>query len=151
MLTLTSFRELAGLDEAVPFPVQNSTITLFIYDNPEIRIDKTALRNILFDAYTFVSNLIDVAGDGYLPASSDPYEVAKEGAFIRIISARKTGPGGLKWSSVRDVLLGLREYMVVQERLFRVSFVISQEQGAETLGFGRVSVLGRESTTQPIK
>ncbi|KAL9069636.1 MAG: hypothetical protein Q9161_005435 [Pseudevernia consocians] len=147
MLTVTSFRELTGPDETVPFPVQNSTITLFIHDNPEVRIAKLALRNMLFDAYTFVSNLIDIAGDGYLPASADPYEVATEGAFIRIISARKTGPGGLRWSSVRDVLLGLREYMVVQGRLFQVSFVISQEQGAENLGFGRV--LGGKPTTQP--
>ena len=122
--------------------MENSTITLLICDDPSLRINKTALRNILFDAYTFVSNLIDIAGDGDLPASSDPYEVEAEGAYIRMISDRR-GLKKLKWSNVKDVLWSLREYMVIQGHTFQTAFVIKDAQGASTLGFGRL--LAKES------
>ncbi|CAF9933993.1 MAG: hypothetical protein ALECFALPRED_005813 [Alectoria fallacina] len=99
-------------------------------------LHKTALRNAIYDAYTFVSNLIDIAGDGYLPPSADPFEAESEGAYL-IMTENKTGPG-LKWSSVRDVLLGLREYMVVQGHSFELCFTIAQEGVGVSLGAGYV-------------
>ena len=104
-----------------------------------MRIDETALRNTLFDAYTFVSNLIDIASDGDLPASADPYEVETEGVYIRIDSDR-IGLTRMKWSNVKDVLWSLREYMVIEGRSFQTAFVIMDAQGTDTLGFGRLLV-----------
>ena len=108
---MPSTTEVIGLNDPTPFHIEN---TLLIHDSPLIPIDKTALRNLLFNAYTFVSNLIDVAGDGFLPPPSDPYEVMTRDAYIKIANAKESAHGKLKWSNVRDVLLSLREYMVVQ-------------------------------------
>ena len=71
--------------------------------NREVRLDKTALRSAIYNAYTFVSSVIDISGDGDLPASSDPYKVSTDGAFIRLDSDVQ-GHKNLKWSDVKEIL-----------------------------------------------
>lgn len=118
------------------FPIEGTTLTLVIHMH-KMRLDKTALRNAIYNAYTFVSNVIDISGDGDLPVSSDPYEVSTRGAFIRLdsdVQAHKK----LKWSDVKEVLWGLRKFMVVQGNSFRLVFVIVQEGQTQALGWGRV-------------
>lgn len=134
-----NIREMTGSPNSnpEPFHIENSTVTLLICEDPNLRMDETALRNTLFDAYTFVTNLIDIAGDGNLPASSDPYEVETEGVYIKISSDR-IDPKRLRWSNVKDTLWSLREYMVIEGHSFQTAFVIMDAQGTDTLGFGRL-------------
>ncbi|CAD6586537.1 MAG: hypothetical protein ASARMPREDX12_002380 [Alectoria sarmentosa] len=127
---------LTGPYNSVPFPIENSTITLRIFAMRSATLDKTALRNVIYDAYTFVSNLIDIVGDGHLPTSADPFEAGSEGAYL-VMTGNRAGPR-LKWSSVRDVLWGLREYMVVQDHSFELGFTIAQEGVGGSLGAGYV-------------
>ena len=118
------------------FPIEGTTLTLVIHLY-RLPLDKTALREAIYNAYTFVSNVIDISGDGDLPVSSDPYEVSTRGAFIRLdsdIQAHKK----LKWSDVKEILWGLRKFMVVQGNSFRLIFLITQDGQTDTLGFGRV-------------
>ena len=51
----------------------------------------------------------------------------------------------MKWSDVRDVLVGLREYMVVQGHLFELVFLVRQEGSADILGSGQVQGEGPTS------
>ena len=132
-----NIREITGTPNPEPFYIENSTVALLIYDYPIVHIDETALRNTIFDAYTFVTNLIDIAGDGDLPASSDPYEVETEAVYIKI-NSNTIGHKKLRWSNVKDVLWSLREYMVIEEHSFQIASVIMDAQGTVNLGFGCV-------------
>ena len=100
-------------------------------------IDKTALRNAIYNAWTTVSNIIDISGDGDLPASSNPYEVVTDRAYIRldeVLQAHRK----LRWSDVKEILWGLRTFMVVQGNSFRMAFEIIEEGQADVLGSGLV-------------
>ena len=98
------------------------------------------MRKLLFDAYTHAVNVIDIAGDGIIPASVDPYQAVTQGAYIRI-NAEKAGIERLKWSDLKDSLWGLREYMVVQGHLFALRFEIFRiDDGVFYLGDGRVDL-----------
>ena len=62
-----------------------------------------------------------MAGDGDVPLSALPYEVVRGGIFLQI--NRDIVPSGtkrLRWSTIRDVLIGLREFMVLQGHPFEV-------------------------------
>ena len=126
------------LTERIVFPIENSTLTLIIYGQEQLVLDRGPVRQLLSNAYTFVSNVVDIAGDGYLPRSADPFEDGIAGAYLVIANI---GPDfhRLKWSHVKDVLWGLREFMVVQGHLFETGFFIRNGQYFdEELGFGRV-------------
>lgn len=100
-------------------------------------MDRSAVRKSIFDSYTFVSNLIDIAGDGDLPPSADPFEAVTLGVYIQI--ADGLGTRKLRWSDVKDVLWGLRQYMVVEGYMFEIVFLIKEGlEAADVLGFGRV-------------
>ena len=105
--------------------------------NRAVHINTIALRNALYDAWTTVSNVIDISGDGDLPASSNPYKVSKYRAYIRLdgdVQAHRK----LKWSDVKEILWGLRTFMVVQGNSFRMAFSIMEEGQEHVLGYGRV-------------
>ena len=129
--------QFTSLTESVSFPIEGSTLTLLMTVDRKVRLDNTALRNVFYNAYTFVSNVIDVSGDGDLPASCDPYKELVDGAFIRLDSDAR-GRNKLKWSDVKEILWGLRDFMVVQGNSFRLAFIIKQEGQAGDLGYGRV-------------
>ena len=91
------------------------------------------MRTVITDACTYVSYLVDLTGDGYF---ADPYVDSKMGIIVRIFGS-DMGRQTLKWSNVKDVLLALREYLVVQGHLYRVRFAITKGDGvSELLGFG---------------
>ena len=98
------------------------------------------MRKVLFDAYTHISNIIDIAGDGIIPASAEPFQEVTEGAYIRV-SSEKAGIEKLKWSHLKDSLWGLREFMVVQGHLNAITFEIFRiDDGVFYLGYGRVDL-----------
>ena len=121
------------------FPIENTVLTLILYDDSRQSLEITAVRKLFFDAYTSVSNLIEIAGDGDIPIKAQPYKAATAGADLSV-DARMTGPIRLKWSDLRGTLWGLREFMVVRRHLFEVVFAITRdEDGVRShLGFGRV-------------
>ena len=128
------------LTARVPFPVENTKITLFIYNNSRQSLGKAPVRKLLFDAYTHATNVIDIAGDGVIPASAVPYQAVTPGAYIRV-TAEKSGVEKLKWSDLKDAIWGLREYMVVQGNLYAIRFEIFREDdGVFYLGDGRVDL-----------
>lgn len=135
-------REVTAPADPVPFHIENSTVTLLICDGVNVRIDETALRDTLFSAYILVSNLIDIAGEGELPASSDPYELVTVGVYITMSSDRLKK---LRWSNVKDVLWSLREYMVIEGRSFQTAFLITGAESGDTLGFGLWASTGKET------
>lgn len=95
--------------------------------------------NLFLDAYTSVSNLIEIAGDGDIPIKAQSYKAATAGADLSV-DARMTGPIRLKWIDLRGTLWGLRQFMVVRRHSFEVVFAITRdEDGVRShLGFGRV-------------
>ena len=98
------------------------------------------MRKLLFDAYTHAVDVIDIAGDGVIPPSIDPYQAVTPGAYIRVI-AERAGVDRLRWSDLRDSIWGLREYMVVQDHLFAIKFEIFRiDDGVFYLGEGRVDL-----------
>ena len=108
------------------------------------------MRKLLFDAYTHATNIIDIAGDGIIPASAEPYQAVTPGAYIRV-TAEKAGVEKLKWSDLRDSLWGLREYMVVQEHLCAIRFEIFRiDNGVFYLGDGRVDLASSSSVGHDI-
>ena len=124
----------------MPFPVENTKIMLFIYNNSKQSLDKTAVRKVLFDTYTHASNVIDIAGDGVIPSAAVPYQAVTAGAYIRV-TTEKSGVEKLRWSDLRDTVWGLREYMVVQGHMFAISFEIMRiDDGTFFLGSGRVDL-----------
>ena len=128
------------LTARVPFPVDDTKITLFIYNNSKQSLGRGPVRKLLFDAYTHAVDVIDIAGDGVIPASAEPYQAVTPGAYIRV-TTEKAGGEKLKWSDLRDSLWGLREYMVVQGHLFAIRFEIFREDGGVFyLGDGRVDL-----------
>ena len=128
------------LTARVPFPVENTKITLFIYNDSRQSLGKGPVRKLLFDAYTHAANIIDIAGDGIIPAAAIPYQVVTPGAYIRVTS-EKAGVEKLKWSDFKDALWGLREYMVVQGHLYAIRFEIFRiDDGVFYLADGRVDL-----------
>ena len=98
------------------------------------------MRKLLFDAYTHAVDVIDIAGDGVIPPSVDPYQAVTPGAYVRV-TAEKAGIEKLRWSDLRDSLWGLREYMVVQDHFFAIQFEIFRiDDGVFYLGAGRVDL-----------
>lgn len=85
-----------------------------------------------------MANIIDVSHDGEVPSSQLPYKFAKPGAFIKVANDN-VGPAGpqLTWSNVRDILLGLREYMVVLGHRVELGCIIKSAED-ELLGYARV-------------
>ena len=113
---------------------------LLIYNDSKQRLERGAVRKLLFDAYMYVTDVIDIAGDGVIPASAEPYQAVTAGAYIRV-HAEKAGVEKLKWSHLKDSLWGLREYMVVQGHLFAIRFEIYRiDDGIFYLGDGRVDL-----------
>ncbi|KAM0798267.1 hypothetical protein BDR22DRAFT_891572 [Usnea florida] len=125
------------LTKEVLFPIEGTTLSLSMFVDRAASIDKTALRNAIYNAWTTVSNIIDISGDGDLPASSNPYEVVTDGAYIGLDESVKAHRK-LKWSDVKEILWGLRTFMVVQGNSFRMAFLIVEEGQADVLGSGRV-------------
>ena len=128
------------LTACVTFPVHGTKIELLIYNDSKQSLERGAVRNLLFDAYTNAVDVIDIAGDGIIPASADPYQAVTQGAYIRV-SAEKAGVEKLRWSDLKDSFWGLREYMVVQGHSFAIRFEIFRfDDGVFYLGHGRVDL-----------
>lgn len=131
---------ISELTARIPFPVDNTKIELFIYNNSKQSLERLPVRNVLFDAYTHVSNIIDIAGDGVIPPPAEPYLAVTPGAYVRV-TTEKAGVEKMKWSDLKDVLWGLREYMVVQDHFFAIHFDIFRiDDGVFYLGEGRVDL-----------
>ena len=117
--------------------MERSRITLKFRERETRFLDTTAVRTLLFEAYTDVTNLIDIAGDGDVPRRANPYYKKTTGAYVLI--CRGSGSEHLKWSDVRAILWGLKEFMVVQKHNFELNFDIAQTgHPGDYLGFGRV-------------
>ena len=128
---------MTSLTEEVIFPIQGTTLSLAMTVNRAVHIDRTPLRNAIYDAWTTASNVIDTLGDGDLPPSQNPYKVVRNGAYIRLdgdVRAHRK----LRWSDVKEILWGLRTFMVVQGNSFRMAFLIIEEGQENVLGYGRV-------------
>ena len=124
----------------LPFHVDGTKITLIIYNSSKQRLGKGAVRKLLFDAYMYVTDVIDIAGDGVIPESAEPYQAVTPGAYIRV-SAETAGVEKLKWSHLKDSLWGLRQYMVVQGHFFAIRFeIFRMDEGTFYLGDGRVDL-----------
>ena len=82
-----------------------------------------------------ISDLIDIAGDGEIPYYLEPFLIRSTGCTLMINS----GLVQLKWSDLKDVLWGLREYMIVQGHFFELSFAIKRGREIEAMGSGYVS------------
>ena len=140
-------RQITSLTEEVVFPIEGTTLSLAISVNRGASIGKTALRNAIYDAWTNACNVIEELGDGDLPDSQNPYKVVKDHAYIRLdgdVQAHRK----LRWSDVKEILWGLRTFMVVQGNSFRMAFVIIEEGQDYVLGYGRV--LEREPDPPPL-
>ena len=86
-------------------------------------LDKAAVRRILFHSYTIVENIIDVAGDGVIPQSANPFQEITSGAYFEVEVDNEIY-SKMKWSELKDTLWGLREYTVVQGHWFPLRFII---------------------------
>lgn len=120
--------------DPVVYHIQDTLTTVHLFFYPSDPIVPSRLRNVLWDVYTFVSSILEISGDGDLPPSRNPYVEQKLGCQILIGS--QTGHV-LKWSIVRDVLVGLREVMVLQGRAYAARFTIWLE-GEGKMGWGIV-------------
>ena len=130
-------RQITSLTEEVVFAIEGTTLSLAMSVNRAVSIDKTALRTAIYYAYEAASNLIDGVGDGDLPASQMPYKVVNFHAYIRLdgdVQAHRK----LRWSDVKDILWGLRKFMILQGNSFRMAFMIIEEGQERVLGYGRV-------------
>ena len=130
-------RQITSLTEEVVFPIEGTTLSLAISVNRAVSIDKPSLRNAIYYAWTTASNIIDELGDSDLPPSQNPYKVVNYHAYIRLdgdVQAHRK----LRWSDVKEILWGLRTFMVVQGNSFRMAFVIIEEGQEHVLGYGRV-------------
>ena len=130
-------RQITSLTEEVVFPIEGTTLSLAMSVNRAVSIERTALRPAIYYAYETVSNLIDIVGDGDLPTSSMPYKVVKYHAYIRL-DADVQAHRKLRWSDVKEILWGLRTFMIVQGNSFRMAFLIIEEGQEHVLGYGRV-------------
>lgn len=124
----------------MPFPVKDTPISLLLYNVGRWDFDGSDLGSALFNAYTSVENIIEVAGDGEVPASALPFEVVKEGAYV-LIANDDVGAEGwkLRWGDVKDVLWGLREYLIGGRHLGNmVGAMVYREPGHRLAGYARV-------------
>ena len=107
-----------------------------IYELSPLTLLLSDLRGLLDAAYTEVESIIDVAGDGDVPASALPYQTLKQGASLEIVrDTIMTTP--IKWSNVKDTLVGLRQWMILMGHRRELGFSIVLGE-SEYLSYGRV-------------
>ena len=100
-------------------------------------IDRTALRRAIYHAWETASSIIELIGDGDLPASQMPYKVVNNHAYLRL-DGDPQAHRKLRWSDVKEILWGLRKFMILRGNSFRMAFVIIEEGQDHVLGYGRV-------------
>lgn len=100
---------------------------------------------MIWDALTLVSNIVDVAGDGELPSSEDPFTSYMQdehgGAVALEIESLRIGARKMRWSDVKNALVGLYDYMVRGRKQHCMRFTI------EDVGEG---LIGRGALYSPI-
>lgn len=95
--------------------------------------DRASLRTLLDDAIANVTRTIALDGDGPLPLDKDPWKARVNMLSVRVETGRAPGTSTrvspLPWSTVRDVLVGLKDYSVVQGRWLAVGFDVWEALG----------------------
>jgi len=95
-----------------------------------------SLRTLLFAAIDEISNIIDVAGDGKVLISQEVYKRHLNGIKVEMVT-RGVGGQVLKWSDVENVLVGLRQYVLLSQRWESVGFqvIVDGVEGLSGMGF----------------
>ena len=132
-----------SLTATASFPVPNTNLRLDISDLQPVRrrLKKSAVRNVLWAAYEFADNLIDVAGDGLVPSAALPYETGTWDVCVGVLATTGAGVNKLRWSDFRSTMWGLRDFMVLQDHLFAIDFgIVRVGDGEIYLGAGYVGL-----------
>ena len=104
------------------------------------------MRKVVFEAYTQVSLIVDVAGDGYIPARTDPYvyyetplQSRDSPRAVVEVQSLKIGTWRLKWGIIKIVLESLYDLIVKYKAdwHFAVDFYIVDKR-LGTVGAGGV-------------
>ena len=130
---------LSQLADSIIFPIDDSPLELLIVPLSTAPLSRNAVRDILFHNYLFFANLIDSHGDDVLPPQWDPFKAYVVGAYVDLYSRFRDRP--LRYSNVRDVLWGLKEYTVAQGHWVEICFLIRPKLGLgpeATIGAGHL-------------
>lgn len=108
-------------------------MTIDFFPHRENPIDLGLLRTMIWNAYTQVSLIIEHGGDGKLPPGQDPYtfityDSAKDDGAYVVIRSPTCGPTlgyKLTWGNIKQLLIGILDFMVQGRRSYSVNFIVS--------------------------